>query len=403
MQFRLLTRDTIRGYQAFFGSANQAPDFITYALYKQRPGTPLTSPPDTMITATRVTARRGEGIPSLPSTKQFNFDQYVTYLLPTPYIAEPGIYFVTISQLGQTGLELGADASRQGQVTTIIDAGPPLGVGNYSIPAHKEMRQERFWYEANAESGAWMPMITNIGNPGFPHLNYTGFLGSGGNTWTRGSWIPMIRPYFGAKGAGDCTVEPVELTSFEVTPLSSALRVDWATANEVNNRGFHVERRVKGVDSWNDIGFTPGVGTSNRPQQYFHVDNDVVTNTTYQYRLRQEDRDGAVSYTDIREGMINGATTGAIGNSLEQNTPNPFSGATEIGFTVAQSGQVALEIYDVMGSVVRSFNTVATAGQAASIVWDGTNAQGISVPNGVYVYKLVGNGFSLTRKMTVTR
>lgn len=403
MQFRLLTRDTIRGYQAYFGSANQSPDFITYALYKQRPGTPLTAAPDTMIRATRVNARRGEGIPSRPSDRQFNFDQYVTYLLPTPYIADPGIYFVTISQLGQTGLELGADVSRMGQVTTIVDGGPPIGVGNYSIPAHAEMRQERFWYEANAESGSWMPMITNIGNPGFPHLNFTGFIATG-NTFTRGSWIPMIRPYFGAKGAGDCTVEPVELTSFEVTPLSSALRIDWATANEVNNRGFHVERRVKGADaSWNDLGFTPGAGTSNRPQQYFRVDNDVVTNTTYQYRLRQEDRDGAITHSEIREGMIAGATTGAIGNRLEQNTPNPFSGATQIGFTVAQSGPVALEIYDIYGSVVRSFNANANAGQAGAIVWDGTDAQGITVPNGVYVYKLVGNGFSLSRKMTVTR
>jgi hypothetical protein len=327
----------------------------------------------------------------------------VTYLLPKPYIAEPGIYFVTVSQLGQTGIELGGDASRMGQVTTIRSDGPPPGIGNYSIPAHPEMRQQRFWFETNAESGGWNPMITNVGNPGFPHLNWTGTLGLG-NSYTRGSWIPMIRPYFGAKGAGACVVDPVELSSFEVTPLSSALRVDWTTANELNNRGFYVERRVKGTEAgWNDIGFTPGVGTSNRPQQYHHVDNDVVANTTYQYRLRQEDRDGAISYTQIREGMINGATTGSMSNRLEQNTPKPFSGATQIGFQVAKSGPVSLEIYDIYGSVVRSYQTNASAGQAGAIVWDGTNAQGVTVPNGVYVYKLVGDGFVLSRTMSVMR
>jgi hypothetical protein len=265
------------------------------------------------------------------------------------------------------------------------------------------MRQRRFWFESVAESGNWSPMITSTGNPGLPHLNWTGTLGSG-NTYTRGSWIPMIRPYFGARGAGACVVDPVELSSFEVTPLSSALRVDWTTANELNNRGFYVERRVKGTEAgWNDIGFTPGVGTSNRPQQYHHVDNDVVANTTYQYRLRQEDRDGAISYTQIREGMINGATTGSMSNRLEQNTPNPFSGATQIGFQVAKSGPVSLEIYDIYGSVVRSYQTNASAGQAGAIVWDGTNAQGVTVPNGVYVYKLVGDGFVLSRTMSVMR
>jgi hypothetical protein len=265
------------------------------------------------------------------------------------------------------------------------------------------MRQQRFWYEVTADTGTCMAMLTNVGNPGFPFLDWRGIVTTI-PTHSRGSWIPMIRPYFGPKPAGNCTVEPVELASFEVTPLASALRLDWTTATEINNHGFYVERRTKNTDSdWKDVAFAAGAGTSNTPKAYNHVDNDVVSNVTYQYRLRQEDRDGSVTYSAIREGRLMGASTGVIANKLEQNTPNPFSASTQIGFTVAQSGNVAIEIYDIYGTAVRTYNVDATSGVTSSVMWDGRDAKGVQVPNGVYVYKLVGNGFTVANKMTVAR
>jgi hypothetical protein len=412
MQFRILTRDTVRGFKAYYGAANQSPDIILYQLYKQAANASLSSPPalSGAIKATRRYARRGEGTPDFATGNQYNFDQYVTYQLDTPYVVDPGIYFATVSQLAQTGLELGGDASRMGQVTTIRSDGPPPGIGNYSIPAYPEFNPakpngaDRFWYEITAESGGWNPMLTTVGNPGYPHLTWTGGLPI--TTYTRGSWIPMIRPYFGVKASGACTVEPVELSSFEVTPLSTALRLDWTTASEMNNHGFHVERRVKGEseNAWNQsLTFVPGAGTSNQAHEYTFTDEKVVANTTYQYRLRQEDRDGSVHYSTIKEGRLNGASTGAAVNSLSQNTPNPFSQTTQIGFTVAESGMVNLEIVDIYGKVVRGFTLDAKSGSGNTVVWDGRDAQGTPVPNGVYVYKLNGNGFSLSNKLTVTR
>jgi hypothetical protein len=312
--------------------------------------------------------------------------------------------------LAQTGLELGGDASRQGQVTTIRFDGPGTpGVANYSVPAHVEMRQNRFWYEMTANSGTWNPMLTTVGNPGFPHLTWQGLAAPPAAapqipTNTRGSWIPMIRPYFGSKASGSCTVEPVELSKFEVSALSTALRLDWATSSETNNHGFYIERRVKGESEWNqNLGFVAGAGSSNQTHNYNYVDDKVVANATYQYRLRQEDRDGSVNYSSIKEGRLNGASTGAAVNSLSQNTPNPFNASTKIGFTVAESGTVNLEIVDIYGKVVRAFTLDARAGEANSVTWDGQDGTGTQVPNGVYVYKLNGNGFTLSNKLTVTR
>ncbi|MBC8145429.1 MAG: T9SS type A sorting domain-containing protein, partial [bacterium] len=401
VRFDIQSRDTINGFQAYFGSANQSPDYILYSLYRGSDANP-NGPPDTVIVATRRFARRGEGTPTFPPTlpREFNWDQYVTYALDTPYVVDPGTYFITISQLGETGLELGGSSRRQGQVTTIYDPNSnPLGIGNYSIPAHPEMFEQRFWFETIAETGNWSEMLQPTTNPGFPHLNYGGVVAVI-NTFTRGSWIPMVRPYFGPKESGSCTVEPVELKSFEVTALPNALRLDWATASEVDNKGFHVERRIKSSDdSWNAITFVQGAGTSNREREYAVNDVDVKQDVTYQYRLRQEDRDGSVNYSGVREGRLAGATTGAIANRLEQNTPNPVSNSTSIGFSIADGGAATLAIVDMYGRTVRSFNVNGNG----SVNWDGLDGNGKLVANGVYVYKLDGEGYSISKKLTVTR
>jgi hypothetical protein len=338
-----------------------------------------------------------------PLDRPFNWDQYVTYMLDTAYVVDPGTYFISVSQLAETGIELGASQRRMGQVTTILDpASTPPGLGNYSIPAHPEFVSQRFWFETIAETGNWAEMLQPTTNPGYPHLRYDGFTPSSQSvpTYTRGSWIPMVRPFFGAKEAGSCSIEPVELKSFDVTPLATALRLTWATASEVANKGFHVERRVKtGDDQWNDISFVAGAGTSNKEHAYAINDQDVKQGVTYQYRLRQEDLDGSVTYSDVREGRLATASTGAISNRLEQNTPNPFSTSTSISFSIADGGKGTLSIVDMFGNTVRSFD-VAGSG---SVKWDGRDADGTLVANGVYVYRLDGSGFSLSQKLTVTR
>ena len=413
MQFRILSRDTIRGFQAWYGSANAAPDNVMYSIYKQPAGTNVNASPTKLaqnpnlglINSTRRFARRGEGRPADPTSTNpgpFYYDEYVIFDLDTAYVADPGIYFVTVSQLAQTGLELGGNLYRMGQVITIYD---PVGggAGNFNIAGHPEMAQNRFWFETTFESGSWAPMLTTIGNPGLPHLNISGRNPSGFNTWQRGSWVPMIRPYFGPKSSTACEVLPVELADFKATALTSAIRLDWQTATELNNRGFNVERRVSTENSWNDLTFVEGAGTSNLANDYNYVDTDVHTNVTYQYRLRQQDFDGAINYSPVREARINSVTTGSVANELMQNTPNPASGYTLIPFMVAENGPVSVDICDVYGKVVRSISVNATAGAENTVDWDLKDSEGTRVANGTYIYKLVGEGFTLSRKMTVVR
>ena len=412
-QFRILVRDTINGFQALYGSANSSPDKILYSIYKQPAESDVNAPPQKipqnpnlgLVNSTRRYAERGEGRPAdsrTLSSGPLYFDEYVIFDLDTPYVAEPGIYFVTVSQLGQTGIELGANAHRQGQVITIFDE-LGLGAGNINVAGHPEMRQNRFWYETTNESGTWYPMLTSVGSPGYPHLNIVGHNSVGFPTFQRGSWVPMIRPFFGYRSSTSCAVLPVELADFRATALTSAIRLDWQTATELNNRGFSIERRIAGNENWGDIAFVEGAGTSNQARDYSYLDKNVSSDVTYQYRLRQEDLDGTQSYSSIREARINSATTGRLVNALMQNTPNPASAYTTIPFVVAESGTVKVEICDVYGNVVRTLTVDAKGGNRTSVDWDLIDNNGDDVANGTYIYKLIGKDFTDSRKMTVIR
>ncbi len=69
--------------------------------------------------------------------------------------------------------------------------------------------------------------------------------------------------------------------------------------------------------------------------------------------------------------------------------PNPLSNTTAIGFTLPNSGQISLSIYDATGRLVRTLlsNAERNAGRH-ELSWDGTSADGGAVPAGTYFYRL---------------
>ncbi|MBK9017417.1 MAG: hypothetical protein IPM82_27100 [Saprospiraceae bacterium] len=62
-------------------------------------------------------------------------------------------------------------------------------------------------------------------------------------------------------------VLPVELVSFEARSLDEVVLLQWQTASELNNEGFHVERSTDG-ERWTEIGFVTGNGTTTKTHDY---------------------------------------------------------------------------------------------------------------------------------------
>jgi hypothetical protein len=94
---------------------------------------------------------------------------------------------------------------------------------------------------------------------------------------------------------------PVELVRFKALRQGESVRLEWATASEKNNDRFEIERTTSGDPrSFRSIGRVKGGGTTNTPQKYQFLDQDVpLGSSTVYYRLKQVDTDGKISYSDI--------------------------------------------------------------------------------------------------------
>ncbi len=90
---------------------------------------------------------------------------------------------------------------------------------------------------------------------------------------------------------------PVEMLYFEASIQDRDVQLEWATAKEVNNDFFEVQRSFDGI-SYEIIGLVSGAGSTSETQLYLFEDHKAVPGLQY-YRLRQVDFDGAFEYSDI--------------------------------------------------------------------------------------------------------
>ncbi len=91
--------------------------------------------------------------------------------------------------------------------------------------------------------------------------------------------------------------------------------------------------------------------------------------------------------------------------ALHQNFPNPFNPDTTIKYDLAESADVTLQIYNVLGQVVRTL--VASEAQNAGryqIRWNGMDDRGVSVSSGIYFYQISAEGkFQNVRKLMLLK
>ncbi len=89
--------------------------------------------------------------------------------------------------------------------------------------------------------------------------------------------------------------------------------------------------------------------------------------------------------------------------ALRQNYPNPFNPETTIKFDLAESGQVELRIYNMVGQVVRTLVDENQAAGRYSIRWDGRDDRGLTVSSGIYFYSLRADKFRAVKKLMLLK
>ena len=84
--------------------------------------------------------------------------------------------------------------------------------------------------------------------------------------------------------------------------------------------------------------------------------------------------------------------------ALEQNYPNPFNPSTTIQYSVAEPGLVSLSVYNLMGQRVAELVNETKSAGTFNVSWNASNAA-----SGMYYYRLVAGGKTITRKMTLIK
>ncbi|MGE5409342.1 MAG: T9SS type A sorting domain-containing protein [Clostridiales bacterium] len=193
---------------------------------------------------------------------------------------------------------------------------------------------------------------------------------------------------------------PVELISFTAFLSGKSVILKWATATENNNYGWEIEKKSES-SSWKKIGFKMGSGSSNIPKEYLFEDKHLTIGDKLSYRLKQIDNDGRISM-HLEEVSLQVLQENSF--SLEQNYPNPFNGSTVISYTIAEDADVSLQVYNVTGQKVASFINKKQSKGTYSFKFDIANASNeISIPSGIYLYRLQAGSHFITRKFILMK
>ncbi|MFH1050561.1 MAG: T9SS type A sorting domain-containing protein [bacterium] len=414
MKFELNKEDTLFGYGAAHCVKSASPDWIVFKLYDG------ISSPTNEIHGSYLESRRGYDAiwDSSGIWNQFAFD-----LLDKPIILQKGTYWISISQLGETGLALGASKSNVGmRCTNVYFNDPPSselngseGIylnleKNYRLrdKSSNQLNKNLFSYKNGLGTGTWQPFMETIGNPGYPHLMHTGMSPIDGitETYSRGTWMPLLVPYFGNRsysseyGFKFCC-PPVELSYFRGYTRKGVNELLWETASEIQNHGFFIERRIEGNEDWSTLPeFIKGHGTSNIEHEYNYSDKDIEPNKTYHYRLRQVDLDGTQTDDDF-SGIVTLTYSDKDGIVLEQNSPNPFSTTTTFKFSLPERMFVRLDIVDILGNTVVTLAEEDLPAGLHSLTWNGLDYFGRKVSTGTYIYRLRTSSETLTNKLII--
>jgi len=88
---------------------------------------------------------------------------------------------------------------------------------------------------------------------------------------------------------------------------------------------------------------------------------------------------------------------------LNKNHPNPVDNYTEIEFTIKESLNLTLTIYNLIGEPVKVVARGYFSSGAHRIVWQADDEKGSLVPNGVYFYRLESKKGVAIRQLIVLR
>lgn len=178
-------------------------------------------------------------------------------------------------------------------------------------------------------------------------------------------------------GGGDFIL-PVELIFFDVEVSGTSSVVSWATASEINNDFFAIERSRDG-HTFEQIGVVKGSGTTKGEINYSFIDEYPLVGLSY-YRLKQQDFDGTQEIFETVPLLFNSNQVSIVAY------PNPVHNRNfhlDL-FGMPGEASISLEIIDLNGGTL--FEKQVTTDELGTVT---TRIEtGDKITNGMYYLKI---------------
>ena len=152
---------------------------------------------------------------------------------------------------------------------------------------------------------------------------------------------------------------PVSLLNFSGERVGASNQLSWATASETNNTGFELQRSADG-SNFSKLSFVATKsegGNSNRNLKYDFTDTKPYATSNY-YRLKQIDKDGKFSYSNIV--LVKGTKSASL--SIASIYPNPAVNNLRLAIASPSNEKVTLVVTDLAGRILMQNSTQLVAG-----------------------------------------
>ena len=173
--------------------------------------------------------------------------------------------------------------------------------------------------------------------------------------------------------AGNPSCEPLSLTSLLLQAKRftiETVRLNWKTLNEIDTRGFDIERSFDNTDRFLKIGFHNSAVNNLQEKKYIFNDNNNYEGTTF-YRLKQLDADGNFTYSNIV------AVNGVSKNESLRVYPNPADNFIWIEVVIKKNSHCSLTFFDAAGKQVMQQSKIFIKGVNTAPVDISSFASGI--------------------------
>ncbi|MCD4650401.1 MAG: T9SS type A sorting domain-containing protein [Candidatus Cloacimonetes bacterium] len=143
------------------------------------------------------------------------------------------------------------------------------------------------------------------------------------------------------------------------------------------------------LSTFTDVGWDFEGETANGDNDFWRMNS--LWNNGYPYLI---DNCEEIGNNDETEAM-------PVPTVLNGNYPNPFNPTTTISFSVKHRETATLEIFNIKGQRVKSFDNFKSGNH--NVIWNGTTNHGNKVGSGIFFYRLKSESGEQIRKMLMLK